>query len=83
MLKRHLILFSFAFFCALSWGQAHPPADDPVSDQLFPPELVMQYGQEINLTTDQSKAVRDETKSAIRIEQSAAAGASSAETLVP
>ena len=64
MLKRHLILFSFAFFCALSWGQAHPPADDPVSDQLFPPELVMQYGQEINLTTDQSKAVRDEIQKA-------------------
>jgi Spy/CpxP family protein refolding chaperone len=59
-MKRLLILLCFAFVCVLSWGQGPQPSDDPISDQLFPPELVMQYGQEINLTADQSKAVRDE-----------------------
>jgi Spy/CpxP family protein refolding chaperone len=63
-MKRHLILLSFAFVCALSFGQVPQPSDDPISDQLFPPELVMRYGQEINLTADQSKAVREEIQKA-------------------
>jgi Spy/CpxP family protein refolding chaperone len=58
-MKRHLILFSFALVSALSWGQAPQGSDDPMAEQLFPPELVMQYHQEINLTAEQSKAVRE------------------------
>jgi len=67
-MKRHLILLSFAFAgalsCAVSWGQAPRASDDPIAAQLFPPELVMQYRQEINLTADQSKSLRDEIQKA-------------------
>jgi Spy/CpxP family protein refolding chaperone len=60
MLKHRFMLLSFAFVSALSWGQSPQPSEDGLSEQLFPPELVMQYHQEINLTADQTKAVRDE-----------------------
>ena len=63
-MKRHLILFSFALVSALSWGQASQTSDDPLANQLFPPELVMQFRQEIHLTADQSKAVREEIQKA-------------------
>lgn len=63
-MKRHPILLSFAFTCALCVGQESRQSDDPISDQLFPPELVMQHGQEINLSADQSKALRDEIQKA-------------------
>jgi Spy/CpxP family protein refolding chaperone len=59
-----MILLSFAFVCALSWGQSPQASDDPIADQLFPPELVMQYHQEINLTADQGKWLRDEVQKA-------------------
>lgn len=63
-MKHYLILLSFAFVCALSWGQAPQPSEDLLSEQLFPPELVMQYRQEINLSADQAKAVKDEIQKA-------------------
>ncbi len=63
-MKRYLTLLTFAFVCALAWGQAPQSSNDPIADQLFPPELVMQYHQEINLTPDQSKAVKDEIQKA-------------------
>jgi Spy/CpxP family protein refolding chaperone len=63
-MKRYFTLLSLVFVCALSWGQAPQPADDPIADQLFSPELVMQYHQEINLTADQAKAVKDEIQKA-------------------
>ncbi len=63
-MKRYLTLLTLAFVCALSWGQAPQPSDDPIAAQLFPPELVMQYHQEINLTPDQSKALKDEIQKA-------------------
>jgi Spy/CpxP family protein refolding chaperone len=64
VLKCYLILFSFAVASALSWGQASQPAEDPIAGQLFPPELVMQYRQEINLTPQQAKAVTEEIRKA-------------------
>jgi len=63
-MKRHLIVLSFAFVCGLSWGQSPQASDDPIAGQLFPPELVMQYHQEIGLTADQSKSLRDEIQKA-------------------
>ena len=62
-MKRPLILLSFIVLSALSWGQSPQPVDDPVADQLFAPELVMQYSHEINFTADQSKALKDEIQS--------------------
>jgi Spy/CpxP family protein refolding chaperone len=44
----------------LSWhSSAPPPADDPIAQNLFPPELVMKYRQEINLDEGQSRAIKD------------------------
>ena len=63
-MKHRLILLSFAFVGALSWGQSSQPSDDPIAAQLFAPELVMQYHQEINLTADQSKSLHDEIQKA-------------------
>jgi Spy/CpxP family protein refolding chaperone len=45
-------------------GQASQTPDDPIAEQLFPPELVMQNRQEISLTADQSKALRDDISQA-------------------
>jgi Spy/CpxP family protein refolding chaperone len=44
-------------FAAGSWAQK--PADDPIAQALFPPELVMKYRQEINLDEGQSKAIKE------------------------
>jgi Spy/CpxP family protein refolding chaperone len=56
---RFLLLASLLVSSVAS-AQAPQQPSDPIADQLFPPELVMQYSQEINLTDEQSKAVRDE-----------------------
>jgi Spy/CpxP family protein refolding chaperone len=58
-MKSFLMLFVLAFFSAASWGQAPQPADDPIAQNLFPPELVMKYSQAINLNEVQSKAIKD------------------------
>ncbi len=63
-MKRTLALLSLALVCALSWGQSLQSANDPIADQLFPPELVMQFHQEINLTPEQSTAIKNEIQKA-------------------
>src|SRR5438105_3957599 len=37
-----------------------PPPPDPVGQNLFPPELVMQHRQAIGLTDDQRNAIKQE-----------------------
>jgi Spy/CpxP family protein refolding chaperone len=49
-------------FAAGSWAQK--PADDPIAQALFPPELVMKYHQEINLDEGQSKAIKESIQKA-------------------
>ncbi len=63
-MKSFLMLFVLAFFDSASWGQAPQPADDPIAQNLFPPELVMKYHQEINLNETQSKAIKEEIQKA-------------------
>ena len=63
-MKPYLVLLSFALAGALSWGQSPQSSDDLLAGQLFAPELVMQYSQEIQLTPDQSKAIKDEIQKA-------------------
>jgi len=63
-LKSYLTLLLLACWCAGSWGQASQNSADPVAQELFPPELVMQYHQEINLSEGQSRAIRDEIQKA-------------------
>lgn len=64
LLKTYLILFLSAFSCAAAWGPGPPSPTDPIADKLFPPELVMQYRQEIELTETQTKAMKDEIRQA-------------------
>lgn len=63
-MKNCVKLLVFIFFCAASWGQSPPPSGDLVGQELFSPELVMQYHQEINLTDVQSKSIKDEIQKA-------------------
>ncbi len=46
-------------FGSACWGQDSKPADDPLAQNLFPPELVMKYRQEINLDEGQSKTIKE------------------------
>jgi len=57
--KSFRLLFAFVLFAAVGWAQAPQPADDPIAQNLFPPELVMKYRQEINLDEGQSKALKE------------------------
>jgi Spy/CpxP family protein refolding chaperone len=47
-------------------GQPPPPAEppDPIAQNLFPPEMVMQHRQEIGLTDEQHNAIRQELRKA-------------------
>jgi len=63
-LKYFPILLLLLAASTASWGQQSQPADDPIAKELFPPELVMQYHQEINLNDTQSRAIRDEIQKA-------------------
>ena len=58
-MKSYLVLFVLAIFGAAAWGQDSHPADDPIAQNLFPPELVMKYRQEINLDENQAKAIKE------------------------
>jgi Spy/CpxP family protein refolding chaperone len=57
--KSYLVFFVLALLGAACWGQDGQPADDPIAQNLFPPELVMKYHQEINLDEGQSKAIKE------------------------
>ncbi|MCI0421765.1 MAG: hypothetical protein L0312_21480, partial [Acidobacteria bacterium] len=58
-MKSYLVLFLLLLVGALSWGQAPQAADDPIAQNLFPPELVMKHRQEINLDEGQARAIKD------------------------
>jgi len=58
-MKHVFILTALIFFAVSCWGQAPAPADDPVAQAVFPPELVMKYRQEINLDDNQSRAMKE------------------------
>lgn len=58
-MKSSLTFFALIIFSAACWGQNSQPADDPIAQNLFPPELVMKYRQEINLDEGQSKAIKE------------------------
>lgn len=56
-MKFYKVFFILLIFGVGSWAQK--PADDPIAQALFPPELVMKYRQEINLDEGQSKAIKE------------------------
>ena len=45
------------------WGQP-PPGEDPIAKNVFPPELVMKYSQEIDLDDRQRAAIKDNVQGA-------------------
>ena len=58
-MKCYLLSFLSIFLAAACWAQAPQGADDPIAQNLFPPELVMKYRQDINLSEGQSKAIKE------------------------
>lgn len=63
-MKSYLVLLMLLVSGAACWGQDPQSADDPIAQNLFAPELVMKYHQEINLDEGQSKAIREEIQKA-------------------
>ena len=61
-MKRLLI---FVAFIALSaYGQTPPPQDDPIGQQLFPPELIMAQSQKLRLDDKQRTVIKTEVQRA-------------------
>jgi len=58
-LRFELILLVLGLSCALSRAQSPTSGDDPIAQNLFAPELVMQYHQEIALSDTQSKTIKE------------------------
>ena len=54
---RLLIIPLIMIFATAGWAQK--PDDNPVAHQLFPPELIMRFHQEINLDENQSQAMKE------------------------
>jgi Spy/CpxP family protein refolding chaperone len=63
LMKSRLPLFLLVLCCALSSpasrGQSPRPGEDPIAQSLFPPELVMQYHDEIALSETQTKSIKE------------------------
>ncbi|HEV8580495.1 MAG TPA: periplasmic heavy metal sensor [Thermoanaerobaculia bacterium] len=49
--------FLLLILAARGWAQ--PPGEDPIARNVFPPELVMKYSQEIGLDDRQRAAIKD------------------------
>jgi Spy/CpxP family protein refolding chaperone len=54
-----LLALSCTIYCLVSPAQSSQPGEDPIAQSLFPPELVMQYHDEIALSDTQTKAIKD------------------------
>jgi Spy/CpxP family protein refolding chaperone len=64
-MKNLLATILFALLCPIAAAQ---PAGgpDPLAEQVFPPELVMQHQQAIGLTDSQREAIKSEARQAQR-----------------
>ena len=58
-MKHPFIRIAVMFLTAWCWGQTPTPADDPIGQTLFAPELVMRFRQEINLDNNQSRGIKE------------------------
>jgi Spy/CpxP family protein refolding chaperone len=58
-MKKLLILF-----VATAAFAQQPPPDDPIGQQLFPPELVMSQSQKLHLDEKQRTAIKNEVQNA-------------------
>ena len=64
MMFRAYVLCALALFVGhAAWAQQPPPAD-PLGENLFPPELVMQHQQAIGLNEEQKNFIKAEVQKA-------------------
>ncbi len=56
-----LLLAAWGFALA---ARAEGPGDDPIARAVFPPDLVMKHGQEINLDERQRAAIKEQVQKA-------------------
>jgi len=61
-LKTAALGILFSFTCPVLWAQS--PTPDPLAENLFPPELVMQHQSDIGLTEEQRNALIAEVQKA-------------------
>jgi Spy/CpxP family protein refolding chaperone len=47
-----------------AWAQPQLPGEDPIAKNVFPPELVMKYSQDIGLDDRQRAAIKENVQSA-------------------
>ena len=62
MLRAYLLCASMLFVSHAAWGQ-QPPAD-PLGENFFPPEMVMQHQQAIGLNEEQKSFLKGEVQRA-------------------
>lgn len=60
MIKRLALI---AFITASAFAQ-QPPADDPISRYLVPPDMIMTHSQQLNLADKQRAAIKSEVQKA-------------------
>jgi Spy/CpxP family protein refolding chaperone len=63
MRSKLLLLTLFLLFNTATFGAQHPPSD-PLVENLFPPELVMQHQQALGLTEEQKTFLKTELRQA-------------------
>lgn len=54
-----LLMLACLIYCPVLIAQSTQPGEDPIAQSLFPPELVMQYHDEINLSEAQTKTIKE------------------------
>jgi Spy/CpxP family protein refolding chaperone len=61
LMGRSLFVFGFASAISLSVSPAWPQAqdDNPLSRQLFPPEVIMKHAGEVDIDEEQRAAIKD------------------------
>ena len=57
---KRLLLFA-SLFAVSAYGQT-PPQDDPIGQQLFPPELIMSQSQKLHLDDKQRTVIKTEVQ---------------------
>ena len=62
-MRVYLSILAALFLVATNSAQAQQPSD-PVGEALFPPELVMQNQQSINLSSEQKESLKNEVRQA-------------------
>src|SRR2546426_10796371 len=61
-LKTAIVRVLLSFTCPVLWAQPSPA--DPVAENLFPPELVIEHQSDIGLTEEQRNALIGEVQKA-------------------